>query len=57
MKFLYIWERDLLYMAQCESGWRGRAHELGFTDKKIDAPWIHKDAGRLIEYDTIPSSR
>jgi hypothetical protein len=58
--FFYIWERDLLYIAHQDigpgspyDGWRWKAHELGFTDAKIDAPWTHKDEGRRIAYDVI----
>ncbi len=53
MAFFYIWERDLLHMAQQFSGWRGLAHDLGFKDAKIDAPWTFPDEGRRICYARI----
>ena len=52
-KFLthfHIWERDLLECARRWPGWRNLAHELGFTDQKINQEWAFKDAGRLIQY-------
>lgn len=54
MMFYYIWEKDLLELAKRDEGWRARANRLGFTDKKIDTPWPHKDEGRRIEYEAIP---
>jgi len=51
--FFYIWERDLLYMAKKEEGWRKLANALGFRDEKIDAEWKHPDEGRLIPYQNI----
>ena len=49
-KWFWIWERDLLECARRFSAWRIIAHELGFSDEKITAPWIHADAGRHIKY-------
>jgi hypothetical protein len=49
-KWFWIWERDLLWLAVKFEAWRALAHELGFKDKKIDTPWPHADAGRLIRY-------
>lgn len=49
-RWFWIHERDLLYMAQRFPNWKTTAHELGFTDSKIDAPWTFKDEGRLIRY-------
>lgn len=53
-KYFYLWERDLLQMAKEHQAWRDKAHELGFTDTKIDAPWPHADAGRKIAYMVDP---
>lgn len=53
MAFFYIYERDLLYMAKQEPGWRKLANALGFKDAKIDAPWMFPDEGRLIPYQRI----
>ena len=50
MAFFYIWERDLLRLANQEPGWRKLANVLGFKDAKIDAPWTHPDEGRLVPY-------
>lgn len=47
-KYQYIWERDLLALAQKSSYWRDKAHELGFADEKIAAPWTFKDEGRSL---------
>jgi hypothetical protein len=53
-KWFFLHERDLLECARRWPAWRSKAHELGFTDTKIDAPWIHADAGRQIAYMEIP---
>jgi hypothetical protein len=53
MAYFYIWERDLLYMAKQEPGWRALANQLGFKDEKIDAPWMFPDEGRRIAYQRI----
>jgi hypothetical protein len=45
----HLWERDLLKMAQDFPVWRDIAHCVGFTDEKIDAPWLHADEGRKVE--------
>jgi len=47
---LFLHERDLLEAARRWAPWRIKAHELGFQDLKIDAPWTHSDAGRQIKY-------
>lgn len=49
----HIWERDLLECARRWAPWRTLARKLGFTDKKIEAPWTFKDAGKLIQYAEI----
>lgn len=49
-KWFWIHERDLLQMAKEQPAWREAAHDLGFTDKKIDSPWPHADEGRLIKH-------
>lgn len=54
-KFFWLWERDILEAARRWAPWRDKAHELGFSDSKIDSPWSHVDAGRLIRYAEIPS--
>lgn len=53
-KWFWMWERDLLECAKRWPAWRTAAHELGFTDKKIDAEWTFQDAGRLIQYAENP---
>jgi hypothetical protein len=50
MRYFYIWERDLLALANRHYDWRETANELGFTDAKIDSSWPHSDAGRHIRY-------
>ena len=50
MKFFWLWERDLLECARRWPEWRAKAHELGFTDQKIDSAWTFADAGKLIRY-------
>ena len=52
-KCFWIWERDMMEAARRWPEWRNKARELGFTDNKIDSPWVHADAGRLIKYMTI----
>jgi len=49
-KWFWIHERDLLECARRWLEWRIKAHELGFIDEKIDAPWPHADEGRRIKY-------
>lgn len=53
MRFFWLQERDILECARRWEPWRVKARELGFTDAKIDAPWTHADAGRLIRYAEI----
>jgi hypothetical protein len=55
-KFLWIHERDLLWLAQRHPAWRVKAHELNFRDEKIDAVWTFPDEGRLIKYTALPLS-
>ena len=50
----HLWERDLLECARRWPGWRMTAHQLGFTDEKIDQVWEFEDAGRLVQYMEIP---
>ena len=52
-KFRKMWERDLLEMAHENPRWRDIAILAGFTDEKIDAPWVHKDEGKLVELPEI----
>lgn len=54
MRHLWIWERDMLELARRYPAWRDLAHELGFMDAKIDAPWTHADLGRQIKYADLP---
>lgn len=56
-RWFWLWERDLLECARRWAPWRNKAHELGFTDEKIDATWEHIDAGRLIKYMENPFYR
>lgn len=56
-RWFWIYERDLLECAKRYPAWRVLAHELGFTDTKIDGEWKFTDAGRHIKYAEIPSWR
>lgn len=50
LKWFWVWERDLLELARRHQPWREKAHELGFTDPKIDRPWTFTDSGKRIRY-------
>lgn len=52
-KYRKMWERDLLEMARENPRWRDIAILSGFSDEKIDAPWVHKDEGQLVELPEI----
>lgn len=53
MTHFHIWERDLLECARRWPAWTVVAHDLGFTDQKINQPWTFADEGRLIQYAEI----